>query len=66
MKTKGFPKFSHVKNKYDLPLCQSHLHTAFETFIRKKKIGSGLMHFRIRSMHFDRKGWGIRKNISDS
>ncbi len=42
-------------DKYDLTLCQSRLHTASETFVRQKKIGSG-------SMHFDRKGWGIRKN----
>ncbi len=27
------PKFSHVKNKYDIMLCQSRLHTASKTFI---------------------------------
>ncbi len=29
------------KNKYDLMLCQSRLHTASETFVRQKKFGSG-------------------------
>ncbi len=31
-----------LKNKYDLALCQSRLHTASKTFVRhKKKIGTG-------------------------
>ncbi len=49
------------KYKYDLTLCQSHLHTASKTF---KKFRSYYIFciFFIRSMHFDRKGWGIRKN----
>ncbi len=33
--------FRTLKNKYDLTLCQSRLHTAAETFVRHKKIGSG-------------------------
>ncbi len=33
--------FLPLKNKYDLTLCQSRLHTASETFVRQKKIGSG-------------------------
>ncbi len=33
--------FRTLKNKYDLTLCQSRLHTASETFVRQKKIGSG-------------------------
>ncbi len=32
--------FCTLKNKYDLTLCQSRLHTASETFVRHKKIGS--------------------------
>ncbi len=32
-----------LKNKYNLMLCQSRLHTASETFICHKKIGSGLI-----------------------
>ncbi len=35
--------FRTLKNKYDLTLCQSCLHTASETFVRQKKIGSGLI-----------------------
>ncbi len=50
------------------------LHTESENFRPSKKIGIwfDFLRFRIRSMHFDRKGWGIRKNgkthvkISDS
>ncbi len=30
-----------LKNKYDLTLCQSRLHTASETFVHQKKFGSG-------------------------
>ncbi len=33
--------FRTLKNKYDLTLCQSHLHTASETFVLQKKFGSG-------------------------
>ncbi len=33
--------FRTLKNKYDLTLCQSGLHTASETFVRQKKFGSG-------------------------
>ncbi len=29
--------FRRLKNKYDLTLCQSRLHTASETFVRHKK-----------------------------
>ncbi len=52
------PKFSHVKNKYDLTLCQSCLHTASETFVHHKqiRIRFDFLRFRIRSMHLDRKG----------
>ncbi len=35
--------FCTLKNKYDLTLCQSHLHTASETFVRHKKNGPGLI-----------------------
>ncbi len=38
--------FRMLKNKYNLTLCQSHLHSASETFIHDKKInkfGSGKM-----------------------
>ncbi len=34
-----------LKNKYNLMLCQSRLHTASEIFIRPKKIGSGSIFF---------------------
>ncbi len=57
--------FRTLKNKYDLTLCQSRLHTASETFVRHKKnknrIRFGFLRFCIRSMHFDRKGWRIPK-----
>ncbi len=33
--------FRTLKNKYDLTLCQSHLHTASEIFVRHKKIRIG-------------------------
>ncbi len=33
--------FRMLKNKYDLTLWQSRLHTASETFVRHKKIGKG-------------------------
>ncbi len=33
--------FHTLKNKYNLTLCQSRLHTASETFICQKKFGSG-------------------------
>ncbi len=59
-------KFSPLKNKYDLTLCQSRLHTASKTFVRHKiRIRLDFLRFHIRSKHFDRKGWRIRKN-SDS
>ncbi len=50
--------FRTLKNKYDLTLCQSRLHTASETFISHKKIWIrfDFLRFRIRSKHFDRKG----------
>ncbi len=62
------PIFSHFKNKYDLTLCQSGLHTASETFVCHKKIRISLdfLRFRIRSMHLDRKGWGKRKNAREN
>ncbi len=38
----GVRNFCTLKIKFDLTLCQSLLHTAFETFVRhKKKFGSG-------------------------
>ncbi len=33
--------FCTLKNKYDLMLCQSRLHTASETFVRHKKFVPG-------------------------
>ncbi len=33
--------FRTLKNKYDLTLCQSRLHTASETFVHQKEFGSG-------------------------
>ncbi len=33
--------FFFFLNKYDLTFCQAHLHTASETFVCHKKIGSG-------------------------
>ncbi len=53
-----------LKNKYDLTSCQSHLHTASETFIRHTFfwIRLDFRCFPIRSIYFDRKGWRIRKN----
>ncbi len=33
--------FRTLKNKYDLTLCQSRLHTASETFVHQKQFGSG-------------------------
>ncbi len=44
-------------------LCQSRLHTASETFARHKTIG---IRFDLHSMHFDRKGWRIRKNAYEN
>ncbi len=54
-----------LKNKYDLMLCQSRLDTGSETFVRQKKIWIrfDFLGFRIRSMHFDRKGWVIRNHV---
>ncbi len=48
--------FCTLKNKYDLTLCQSHLHTASETFVHHKKIQIrlNLLRFRIRNKHFHR------------
>ncbi len=63
------PRFSHVfaRFSHDLKLCQSRLHTASETFVCHKiiQIRFNFLRFRIHSMYFDRKGWGIRK-ILDS
>ncbi len=44
-----------LKNKYDLMLCQSRLHTASEILVRHK-FGSGsiLGVFRIHGKHFER------------
>ncbi len=47
--------FCILKNKYDLTLCQSRLHTASETF------NCNFLCFRILSKHFDGKGWRIWK-----
>ncbi len=49
-------KIRTLKNKYDLTLCQSRLHTADETFVHHKKIRKGLIFciFRICSKHFER------------
>ncbi len=57
--------FCTLKNRYDLTSCQSRLH---ETFVLHKKIRIrfDFLRFRIRSMHFDRKGWRIRKNACES
>ncbi len=63
--------FRTLKNKYDLTLCQSRLHTAFRPS-KKNRIRFDFLRFRIRCMHFDRNGWRIWKNrkthakISDS
>ncbi len=38
--------FRTLKNKYDLMLCQSRLHTASEIFVRHKKFGSGSIFLR--------------------
>ncbi len=56
-----------LKNKYNLMLCQSCLHTASKTFVhhKKKKNRFAFLHFRIRS-NFDRKGWRIRKNTYEN
>ncbi len=42
--------------------------TASETFVRHKIfwIRLDFLRFRIRSMHFDRKGWRIRKNAYEN
>ncbi len=39
--SKGLCTEHTLKNKYDLTLCQSRLHTASETFVHQKKFGSG-------------------------
>ncbi len=51
--------FCMLKNKYDLMLCQSRytLPPKLSSIIKKD-----FLRFRIRSKHFDRKGWQIRKN----
>ncbi len=61
-----FLHFLRKKNKYDLMLCQSRLHTASETFIRNKeiRIRFDFLRFRIRCIYFDRKGRQIWKNES--
>ncbi len=49
--------FGTLKNKYNLTLCQSCLHTASKIFVRHKKNWIGLTFFsvfRIRSKHFER------------
>ncbi len=49
--------FHTLKNKYDLTLCQSRLHTASEIFIRHKKNSDRVRFFcifRIRGKHFER------------
>ncbi len=58
--------FRMLKNKYDLTLCQSHLHTAWETFVCHKiiPIRFEFLRFCIRSMHFDRKGWQKNEKIN--
>ncbi len=55
-------KFLLVKKE----IRQSCLHTASETFVCHKKIRIrfDFLRFRIRCMHFDRKGWGIRKTAN--
>ncbi len=60
--------FRTLKNKYDLTLCPSRLHTASETFVCHKKIRIrfDFLRFRIRNKHFDRKGWRIRKNAYEN
>ncbi len=55
--------FAHrVRNIRMNFLCQSHLHTASETFVHHKKIQIRLncLRFRIRNKHFHRKGRRIR------
>ncbi len=63
----GVRNICMLKNKYDFTLCQSRLHTASETVIKKKKKKSQIrfdfLCFHIHSMHFDRKGWGIQKHM---
>ncbi len=44
--------FRMLKNKYDLTLWQSRLHTAAETFVRHKKVGKDFLRFRICSISF--------------
>lgn len=47
--------FCTLKNKYDLTLCQSHLHTASKIFVcHKKKFRYIFSIFHIRSKHFER------------
>ncbi len=57
--------FHTLKNKYDLMLCQSHLHTASETFVHHKTFGIrfDFLCFCICSKHFDRKVWQIQKKL---
>ncbi len=47
-----------INNGNSIQLCQSCLHTAFESFVHHKKnwIRLDFLCFRIRSKHFDRKG----------
>ncbi len=40
-----------LKDKYDLTLCQSRLHTASKMFIRHKKFGSGSFFFFLHCSH---------------
>ncbi len=43
-------KFRMLKNKFDLTLCQSRLHTASETFVRHKKIRIRFDYLRFASV----------------
>ncbi len=57
--------FCTLKNKHNLTLCQSRLHTASETFVRHKQIWIRFefLRFCIYRKHFERKVWGIWKNV---
>ncbi len=46
---------------------KGHCTQESETFVLKKiRIRFDFLSFRIRCMHFDRKGWGIRKNAREN
>ncbi len=64
-----------MKNKYDLTLCQSRLHTASETFVCQKKFGSGLIFCVFASVaciligedgEYEKKNGKTHAKISDS